>query len=102
MVPVAKVYGIGDEVYRCAGCQAVKDIFKIFEIPFEFIEVVFMKDNEVHYNYQAIDEAAKISGVFPSKRVNYPVIKFDGEYMNSLRVLKSTLSDYGYDLDLLD
>lgn len=104
----AKIYGIPEDVYRCAGCQAVKEIFATFEIPYEFIDVIYMADDEqlgnsqVHYNYSAIEEAAKLSGVYPSKRVNYPVVILGGVYYPNLRTIKNRLSELGYDLDLLD
>lgn len=97
----AKIYGIPEEVYRCVGCAKVKEIFDEFEIPYEFVDVIYM-EKEVHYNYKAIEEAAKICGVWPSKRVNYPVVLLGGVYYPNLRTIKHRLGELGYDLDLLD
>lgn len=97
----AKIYGIPEDVYRCAGCAAVKEIFDEFKIPYEFIDVIYMA-GDVQYNYKAIEEAAKASGVFPSNRVNYPVVILGGVYYPNLRTIKERLGELGYDLDSLD
>ena len=99
--PVIKMYGIPKEIYRCAGCEYIALMMIDLGIDFEMKEVMFFKDGQAQYHYEHIAEAAKAAGVWPSKRVTYPVVTIDGKF-TPMKLVKPTLGELGYDIDSLD
>lgn len=99
--PVIKMYGIPKEIYRCVGCQTIATMLIELGISFEMKEVMFYKDSQAQYHYENIAQAAKYAGVWPSKRVTYPVVVIDEKFV-PFKLVKSTLGELGYDIDSLD
>lgn len=97
-----KVYGIPPDVYRCVGCEQITEMLGHLTLSYRFDNVIYMGDQGVEYNYEAIEAAARYTGVWPSKRVRYPVVVIDELVFTSPKQVRYHLEAEGYDLSDLD
>ena len=97
-----EIYGIPEEVWRCPGCKAVRDLLDKLQLPYEFYNVINEFDGQPVYDRPLIESLAKRIGCYPSLAIRYPVIFMDNVKQYDIPTFKTNLIAAGHDPDIIE
>lgn len=90
-----EIYGIPEDVHRCAGCRAAKQLCDDRGLDYQFIPIVRVADTPLGFEYvmEAVEELKTRAGK-QSAPTNYPQIFVNDKWIGSLKTFKEMFPEY--------